>query len=138
MKTTPPYITSLEPNQVFVFGSNLAGRHGRGAALMAYRMFGALHGQGEGLMGRSYGIATKDRWLNVLPVAAIKIGVDQFIEFAGEHPELEFLVTEIGCGLAGYKPEDIAPLFAPIVRDSRLKNIALPTSFWRVISPPIP
>ena len=104
-------ITMLEKNEIFVFGSNYAGRHGKGAALTALRKFGAKNGQGTGLMGQSYGIATKDRNLNVLPLMSIKTQIAKFLLFALEHPELRFLVTPIGCGLAGYRPKDIAPLF---------------------------
>lgn len=104
-------ITELAPNEIFVFGSNYAGRHGKGAALTALRKFGAKNGQGTGLMGQCYGIPTKDRNLNVLPLMSIKTQIAKFLLFALEHPELHFIVTPIGCGLAGYKPKDIAPLF---------------------------
>lgn len=108
--TSGRYITSLASNEVFVFGSNYAGRHGKGAALQAMK-FGAIKGQGVGLMGQSYGIATKDRSLRVLPIGLIKKQVGDFLEFARQHDKLQFLVTPIGCGLAGYKPKQIAPLF---------------------------
>jgi len=104
-------ITELKPNEIFVFGSNYAGRHGKGAALTALRKFGAIKGQGTGLMGQCYGIPTKDRNLNVLPLMSIKTQVAKFLLFALAHTELHFIVTPIGCGLAGYKPSDIAPLF---------------------------
>lgn len=104
-------ITKLKPNEIFVFGSNYAGRHGKGAALTAVRKFGARYGQGTGLMGQSYGIATKDRNLNVLSLDVIQQQIRKFLEFAQEHPELQFIVTPIGCGLAGYKPRQIANLF---------------------------
>src|SRR5690606_25090566 len=90
---------------------NYAGRNGKGAALLAQRKFGARAGQGMGLMGQSYGIATKGRKLDILPISAIYTQVSRFLRFAAEHPELHFLVTKIGCGLAGFKPKEIAPLF---------------------------
>ena len=117
-------ITKLEFNEVFVFGSNLAGRHGKGAALTALRKFGARNGQGTGLMGQSYGIATKGWRLDVLPISAIGIQVQKFIRFASAHPEKRFLVTEIGCGLAGYSPKQIGPLFL-----GSPSNVVLPESF---------
>ena len=126
MKVTPDHITKLEPNQVFVFGSNYAGRHGKGAALLAVRKFGARYGQGTGIMGQSYGIATKDRRLNVLSIPEIGVQVDKFVRYARQHPEIEFLVTQIGCGLAGYSTKEIAPLFL----DQDLPpNVVLPQVF---------
>jgi hypothetical protein len=122
-RVTPEDIRSLQPNEVFTFGSNEGGRHGKGAAKMAVK-FGAVYGQGEGLMGRSYGIATKDRNLKVLPLGKIEIKVARFIRFAESHPELTFLVTPIGCGLAGYNPKDIAPMFK-----NSPDNVVLPQSF---------
>src|SRR4051812_4937719 len=103
----------LFPNNppIFVFGSNLAGRHGRGSALYARQRYGAIYGQGIGLQGNSYGIPTKGRRLEILPLPQIAVYVRQFVTFAAEHPEHEFHVTRIGCGLAGYKVEQIAPLF---------------------------
>ena len=124
--TTPDNITSLKANEVFVFGSNYAGRHGRGAALDALQ-FGAIPGQGTGLMGQSYGIATKGRRLEVLSLTEIGGQVRRFITFARDHPELTFLVTEIGCGLANYTPRQIAPLFGTEIPE----NVRLPASFHR-------
>ncbi len=121
---TNSIITKLEPNEVFVFGSNSAGRHGKGAALTAYRKFGARNGQGDGLMGQSYGIPTKGWKLDVLPLGKIWISVQRFLRFAAAHPELRFLVTEIGCGLAGYPPKEIAPMF-----QGATDNVILPDSF---------
>lgn len=123
--TTPDNITHLETNEVFVFGSNYAGRHGKGAALTAVRKFGARPGQGMGLMGQSYGIATKDHRLRVLPLPQINVQVERFLRFARSHPELTFFVTEIGCGLAGYSAKDIAPMFAGDIP----ANVILPSSF---------
>ena len=101
----------LSPNTIFVFGSNLAGRHGRGAALFAWQHHGAIYGRGEGLQGNSYAIPTKDARIRTLPLAAIQTHVDRFLKFASDHPELTFKLTPIGCGLAGYKPSDIGPMF---------------------------
>ena len=126
MKTTPENILTLEPHQVFVFGSNRAGRHGAGAAKLAHRKFGAKWGQGDGFMGQSYGISTKDRNLGVLSVRQIEIGVDRLLRFAEAHPELEFLVTKIGCGLAGYSAKEIRACFAGKVIPA---NVALPAEF---------
>lgn len=96
---------------IFVFGSNLAGRHGAGAALFALKNHGAIYGQGIGRQGDSYGIPTKDENIRTLPVSRIKTYVDDFIIYAKLNPNLEFNVTRIGCGLAGYKDDDISPLF---------------------------
>ena len=98
-------------NNIFVFGSNLAGRHGKGAALYARQHKGAIYGQGIGFRGQSYAIPTKDMYLRTLPLNVIGDYVDQFITFAYLHPELTFQVTRIGCGLAGYSDSQIAPLF---------------------------
>lgn len=126
-RITPEYIKELPPNNIFVFGSNLSGRHGKGAAKTALT-WGAKYGQAKGLQGRTYGIPTKDhRVLRVLNINEIKPFVDEFIEFAKQHPDLNFLVTEIGCGLAGYKPKDIAPLFKESIN---VYNIHLPARFW--------
>jgi hypothetical protein len=116
------------PSRIFVFGSNLAGRHGKGAALHARQHCGAIYGQGIGLQGRSYAIPTKDGRLNTLPLPVIRRHVEQFRAFAARHPELTFEVTAIGCGLAGYTPEEIAPLF----RDAPA-NCVLPDAFQRCL-----
>lgn len=117
-RTTPERIMELAPNEVFVFGSNLGGNHGGGAALLAYRKFGAIWGQGVGLQGQSYGIPTMQGG-----VETIKPYVDEFIEFAKQHPELTFLVTRIGCGIAGFTNEEISPLFEEA---HGVENIVLP------------
>jgi len=96
---------------IFVFGSNLAGRHGKGAALHARQNCGAIYGQGEGLQGQSYAIPTKDARLRTLPLGIIAVHINNFILFARSRPDLEFEVTRIGCGLAGYNDLEIAPLF---------------------------
>lgn len=98
-------------HSVFVFGSNLAGRHGAGAALDAVKRFGAVYGQGVGRQGNSYAIPTKDRELNTLILPKINEFVKDFLSYAREHPEERFFVTRVGCGLAGYDDWDIAPMF---------------------------
>ncbi len=117
-RTTPEFITELQENEVFVFGSNLRGLHGGGAAYVAYRKFGAVMGQGVGLQGQSYAIPTMQGG-----VETIKPYVDEFIAFAKDHPELTFLVTRIGCGIAGFTDEEIAPLFK---KAYNIENIVLP------------
>jgi len=113
---------------VFVFGSNLAGRHGKGAALWARQHRGAVYGVGLGLTGNSFAIPTKDRDLKTLPLDEISRYVDRFLRFATDRPDLTFQVTPIGCGLAGYKPEQIAPMFrgAPA-------NCQLPPEFVAIL-----
>jgi len=97
--------------EIFVFGSNLAGRHGKGAALYAKQYHGAEYGAGIGLTGNSYAVPTKDEHLKTLPLFIIKEYINDFKTFAEEHSELKFKVTRIGCGLAGYKDFQIAPMF---------------------------
>jgi len=126
-RTTPELIKKLGENEIFVFGSNLSGRHGLGAAKTALG-WGAVWGQGKGLQGRTYGIPTKNANITqTLTLVEIELFVNEFIEFAKKHPALTFLVTEIGCGLAGLKPKEVAPLFKDAVNVS---NIYLPTRFW--------
>ena len=122
---TPEYITELKENEIFVFGSNLQGMHGSGAARIAYEEFGAIWGQGVGLQGQSYGIPTMHGGVDV-----IKPYVDEFVNFAKSHPELKFLVTRIGCGIAGFTDEEIAPLFKDAIE---IENIYLPKNFYYVI-----
>lgn len=125
-RIAPDRIAELRDDEIFVFGSNLAGMHGGGAARMACRCFGAVWGQGVGLQGRSYAIPTMQGG-----VETIRPYVDEFIDFARRHPHLKFLVTEIGCGIAGFTPEEIAPLFAAAVL---VENIWLPARFWEVLN----
>ncbi len=120
-RTTPEFITSLEPNEIFVFGSNLKGMHGGGAAYIAYRKFGAIMGQGVGLQGQSYAIPTMQGG-----VETIRPYVDEFIQFAKQHLELTFLVTRIGCGIAGFTDDEISPLFAEA---HGVENIVLPPNW---------
>ena len=127
-KFTPGKISTLRPDEVFVFGSNLKGMHGGGAALAAWRHFGARLGQGVGLQGQSYAIPTMQGGPET-----IRPYVDEFIDFARQHRELVFYVTRIGCGIAGFRDEDIAPLFAQAVE---LDNVILPRSFWELIVRP--
>lgn len=122
---TPGMISALKENEIFVFGSNLGGMHGGGAARAAYNRFGAVWGQGVGLQGQSYAIPTMQGG-----VETIKPYVDEFIEFAQTHPELKFLVTRIGCGIAGFRDEQIAPLFATAIDK---ENIILPKEFVEAI-----
>ncbi len=125
-RITDDCIQSLNPDEVFVFGSNLAGLHGGGAARAAFNKFGAIWGQGVGMQGQSYAIPTMQGG-----VETIAPYVDEFIEYARNHPEKKFLVTEIGCGIAGFSPEEIAPLFAGAVD---VGNISLPLHFWKIVA----
>ena len=124
-RITPDFIKELGEHEIFVFGSNLAGMHGGGAAYIALKKFGAKLGQGVGLQGQSYGIPTMQGG-----VETIAPYVDEFIAFAREHSELRFLVTRIGCGIAGFDAEDIAPLFREAMD---VENICLPRDFWEVL-----
>ena len=118
---TPERITSLRADEVFVFGSNLAGMHGGGAAYAAFKKFGAIWGRGVGLQGQSYAIPTMQGG-----VETIRPYVDDFIDFARSRPDLFFYVTRIGCGIAGFADAEIAPLFAAA---RAIPNICLPESF---------
>lgn len=111
---------------VFVFGSNLGGRHGKGAALAALRNHGAIYGQAEGLMGRSYALPTCDRRFNGLNRETIKFYVDRFLHFTHERQDLGFQVTRVGCGLAGLSDAQIAPLF----NEAPAANVFFDTA-WR-------
>ena len=124
-RITPRWIDSLKENEIFVFGSNLAGMHGGGAARIARLHFGAVMGKGVGLQGQSYAIPTMQGGVDT-----IRPYVEEFIIFAHQHPDLHFLVTPIGCGIAGFEAEDIAPLFEEA---KQIENISLPESFWEVI-----
>ena len=123
---TPERITELKPNEIFVFGSNLAGAHGGGAARLAYNRFGAIWGQGVGLQGQCYAIPTMHGGVD-----AIKPYVNEFILFAKQHSEYKFLVTRIGCGIAAFTPDEIAPLFKDAID---VENVILPEDFVRVLS----
>lgn len=125
-RITPNRITELKPDEIFVFGSNLEGAHGGGAALLAWREWGAIWGQGSGLQGQTYGIPTMHGGPE-----AIRPYVNEFIRFARQHSDTIFLVTEIGCGIAGFKPAQIAPLFKEA---AEIPNIYLPQRFWDVLN----
>ena len=111
-------ITQLAPDEVFVFGSNAAGTHAAGAAATAHERFGAVWGQGHGLHGQSYAINSMSG------LAILQAEVAGFVDFAEQHPEFRFLVTEIGCGIAGYTPAEVAPFFADAG-----DNVVLPPRF---------
>lgn len=116
--------------EIFVFGSNLAGRHGKGSALEAVRKHGAKRGQGFGRQGNSYAIPTKGHTLKTLSLTSIELHVNEFISYAEFHSHLTFRCVAIGCGLAGYTPDQIAPLFARAP-----SNVLLPDEFIRIIRP---
>ena len=122
---TPEFITELQPGEIFVFGSNLRGMHAGGAARVAHAKFGAEWGVGVGLTGQCYAIPTMQGGVDT-----IKPYTDQFLAFAAEHPELTFLVTRIGCGIAGFTDAQIAPLFAEAVD---APNVVLPQSFFEIL-----
>lgn len=115
----------LESGWIWVFGSNLAGRHGAGAARVAAQHYGAQFGVGRGPTGRSYAIATKDAALRTLPLSEIALGVAEFLRYAGENPHKSFFVTRVGCVLAGYQDDEIAPMFS-----AAPANCSLPDQ-WR-------
>lgn len=127
LRISSPNITELKQGEVFVFGSNKRGIHGAGAAKFAVDNFGAEWGVAEGMQGDSYAIPTKDEELRTLHEDLIDFYVGNFILYAERHPELNFLVTEIGCGLAGHDPMNIAPLFE---KAFDMNNVYLPYSFW--------
>ena len=124
-RITPNHITELKPNEIFVFGSNLQGYHGGGAARLAMNQWGAVWGQGTGLQGQTYAIPTMQGG-----IGTIRPYIDHFIKFAQNDPERTFLVTEIGCGIAGFRPADIAPLFKNAIN---IPNIWLPQRFWEIL-----
>lgn len=128
-RTTPDHITGLKEHEVFVFGSNLAGIHGAGAAKQALQ-WGAVHGEGVGMRGHTYAIPTKDKRIRTLKPHQIAPYIYDFLRVAGHLPDMTFLVTEIGCGLAGHVPEVIAPYFRGAVE---LENVWLPKRFWKVL-----
>lgn len=115
--------------EIFVFGSNLAGRHGKGAAAFAQKHHGAIYGRGEGLQGNSYAIPTKSEGLVTLPVQQIREAVKRFVQYAVDHQGYEFHLTAIGCGLAGYVPRQIAPMFVDAP-----DNVILPIEFEDIVA----
>lgn len=132
MRITPKNIKKLKQNEIFVFGANRQGRHGKGSALTARLNFGAIYGQPDGLQGQSYGIITKELRKNYPPVSLkeVRLGVDKFIKFASENKDLTFYVVEIGCNLAGFTVSEIAPLFKDALK---LSNVYLPERFLQQI-----
>jgi hypothetical protein len=122
---TPEFITELKPNEVFVFGSNLQGMHAGGAARIACEKFGAVWGQGVGMQGHSYAIPTMQGG-----VETIEPYVEEFMDYAFRHRELTFLVTRIGCGIAGFTAQQIAPLFLKVID---LENVILPKDFVEIM-----
>ena len=122
---TTDMISELKADEVFVFGSNLEGMHGGGAAYYAFKHFGAMMGCGVGLRGQSYAIPTMQGG-----VETIEPYVSSFISYAKEHPELFFYVTRIGCGIAGFRDKEIAPLFS---KAAGLENVCLPESFAKFL-----
>lgn len=129
-RITSENITGLKDNEVFVFGSNEAGRHGLGAAKTALK-WGALYGVAEGPQGQTYAIPTVDKWVkNKLSLSEIAAYVDSFLQHAIQHSKEKFLVTAIGTGLAGWTVQDIAPLFEEAIT---ISNVALPQSFWDIL-----
>ncbi len=117
-------IATLGENEIFVFGSNIQGSHGGGAAWYAHKNFGAEWGVGEGLTGRTYALPTMEG------PTSLKHAVDNFVACAKQHPELTFLVTAVGCGIAGYRPNEVAPLFREA---TSLENVYLPEVFWKTL-----
>ena len=129
------YVTKLPLNTIFVFGANLAGIHGAGAALVAKQKFGAVQGLGVGLNGNSYAIPTKDSNIKTLPLIEIQKYIDNFLLFCKNNPDKNFFLTKIGCGLAGYKEEEICSLFINSKEEYDLENIIYPASFKDILSP---
>lgn len=126
-RVTPEHISRLSNNEIFVFGSNAKGLHHGGAAKVAVEKFGAIMGQGHGLQGKSYAINSMSG------TSDMQEDIKVFCEFAKANPEKYFLVTPIGCGIAGYRPEEIAPFFKEC---KELENVSLPSSFWKVLGHP--
>ena len=126
-RVTPPMVVDLHPGQVFVFGSNIHGDHNGSAAAQALHQFGAVMGQAEGPQGQSYAIPTTDG-VFPLPLGFVADAVRRFLAYAREHPDTHFLVTAIGCGNAGFTPQQMAPLFETAIS---LENVSLPAAFWQ-------
>lgn len=130
-RITPNQINELEPNQVFVFGSNTKGYHGGGAAYFAHKNFGAEWGIAEGVSGKTYAIPTCDTRIKKIDIEELSLSIDRFVGYACGNPEYIFLVTPIGCGIAGFTPDEIAPLF---LLAKHVENIHLPESFWEILN----
>jgi len=123
-RITPTTVNVLQDDEIFVFGSNAQGMHAGGAARVALNKFGAEWGNGEGLQGQSYALPTMEG------MESTRAAVERFTECAKAHEELKFFVTAVGCGIAGYTVEEIAPMFKEA---AELKNVYLPISFWKVL-----
>lgn len=128
---TPEHITRLKHNEIFVFGSNTEGRHGKGAAKIALK-FGAIYGMSKGFQGKTYAIITKDLFKGKrgIPLSVIENQINDLLIAVKKYPVLKFLITPIGCELAGYTPKEIAPMFNEFIK---FKNVFLPMSFWEVL-----
>lgn len=120
------FIDTLDLNEVFVFGSNTAGRHGRGAALIAFQKFGAVQGKGEGLYGKSYALPTLDGNLKQRTYRELSGSVSRFLRYCDRHPELTFYLTKVGCGLAGYPEWFMRGLFVEDITSNFPANLILP------------
>lgn len=128
---TPERIDNLKANEIFVFGSNYSGRHGAGAAYLAWNKFGAEMGVGEGLTGQCYALPTMDEFFRTLPLNELKEKIENFVKFCKKQPEKIFLLTKIGCGIAGYSPSEIAPLFKDFL--PLPSNLILPREFHTIL-----
>lgn len=128
MKITNPHITTLKPNEIFVFGSNLSGMHGAGAARIAMDSFGAKLGVGVGFTGQCYAFPTKDEKIKTLPLRVVDNFASDFCDVVRANPNKMFLLTAVGCGLAGFSPKQIAPLFYELF-DYNVSNISYPIEF---------
>ena len=124
---TPELITEIKDNEIFVFGSNTKGLHAGGAAHYASKLFGAEWGVSEGITGRTYAIPTCTPSIEKVSAQDLKLSVDRFIQYASENQNLYFLVTPIGCGIAGWSAEEVAPMFESA---ATLPNVSLPEIFW--------
>ena len=131
IRFTPEHIESLPPNNIFVFGSNTAGRHGKFAALTAKENFGAIYFVPEGIQGQSYAIPTCDSYYKALDLNTIRQSINKFTEFAKAHPELTFWVTKLGCGSAGHHPSHVGAMFSEA---KKLPNVVLPLEFVKAIA----
>lgn len=132
----PENLIAIESHEIFVFGSNQAGRHGAGAAKTALDRFGAVYGEGEGLFGQSYALPTLDKNFNKLDIITLKQGIQRFLRCVKETPEKEFLLTKVGCGLAGYSENYIIGVFAYAISyrdwslEKELSNLIFP-NYWK-------
>ena len=128
---TPENILRLKADEIFIYGSNLAGRHGAGAARLAMEKFGAIYGIGEGLQGNSYALPTKDKFISTLPLSEIEKHIDTLYDCILKHPHKHFLITKIGCGLANLNIFQVAPMFKKFIS---LSNCSLPKEFIEINS----